>query len=132
LDVCPELLRASKWSAARYGLEAELIDVADKRAIPAHELVEKLLATLRPTLESYGDWDEINSLARDTLARGNGATRQRAAYARRDQLKMLLTCKLQRRRRALSDRLDPNASRAAKHDVHTGLENPRVAMENVW
>lgn len=27
---------------------------------------------------------KINSLARDTLARGNGATRQRAAYARRD------------------------------------------------
>jgi carboxylate-amine ligase len=86
LDVRPELLRAAKWSAARYGLEGELIDVADKRAIQAHQLVKKLLATLRPALERYGDWDEINSLARDTLARGNGATRQRAAYARRDQL----------------------------------------------
>lgn len=86
LEVRPELLRAAKWSAARYGLEAELIDVADKRAVPAHELIEKLLATLRPALERYGDWDEINSLARDTLGRGNGATRQRAAYARRDQL----------------------------------------------
>lgn len=86
LEVRPEVLRAAKWSAARYGLEAELIDVADKRAIPARELVEKLLTTLRPALEAYGDWDEINSLARDTLGRGNGATRQRAAYARRHQL----------------------------------------------
>ncbi|MDQ6653831.1 MAG: carboxylate-amine ligase [Acidobacteriota bacterium] len=86
LDVRPELLRAAKWRAARYGLEAELIDVADKRAIPAHELIERLLATLRPALERYGDWDEINSLTHVTLARGNGATRQRAAYARRDQL----------------------------------------------
>jgi len=34
LDVRPELLHAAKWRAARYGLEAELIDVADKRAIP--------------------------------------------------------------------------------------------------
>jgi carboxylate-amine ligase len=85
LNVRPELLRAAKWSAARYGLEAELIDVADKRAVPAHELIEKLLATLRPALEKYGDWDEINSLTHDTLARGNGAARQRA-YARRDQL----------------------------------------------
>jgi len=64
--------------------EAELIDVADKRAIPAHELIEKLLATLRPALEAYASWDEIKSLTRDTLARGNGATRQRADYARSD------------------------------------------------
>ena len=63
-----------------------MVDVADKRALPAHELIEKLLATLRPALERYGDWDEINSLTSDTLARGNGATRQRAAYARRDHL----------------------------------------------
>jgi glutamate---cysteine ligase / carboxylate-amine ligase len=86
LDVRPELLRAAKWRAARYGFEGELIDVADKRAIPAHELIEKLLATLRPALEAYGDWDEINTLTHDTLARGNGATPQRAAYARRGHL----------------------------------------------
>jgi len=49
-------------------------------------LIEKLLATLRPALELYGDWDEIKSLTHDTLARGNGATRHRAAYARRDNL----------------------------------------------
>ena len=85
LDVRPELLRAAKWRAARYGLEGELIDLVDKCAIPAHELIEKLLVTLRPALERYGEWDEINSLTHDTLARGNGATRQRAAYARRGQ-----------------------------------------------
>ena len=86
MDVRPELLRAAKWRAARYGLEGELIDVVDKCAVPAHELIEKLLATVRPALERYGEWGEINSLTHDTLARGNGATRQRAAYARRAQL----------------------------------------------
>lgn len=86
MDVRPELLRAAKWRAARYGLEGELIDVVDKCAIPAPELIEKLLASVRPALERYGEWDEINSLTHDTLARGNGATRQRAAYARRAQL----------------------------------------------
>ena len=50
------------------------------------ELIERLLATLGPALEAYGDWDEINTLAHDTFARGNGATRQRAAYARRGRL----------------------------------------------
>jgi glutamate---cysteine ligase / carboxylate-amine ligase len=80
-DVRPELLRAAKWRAARYGIEAELIDVVDERAIPAQELIEKLLATLRPALETHGEWDEINTLTHDTLARGNGAARQRAAFA---------------------------------------------------
>jgi carboxylate-amine ligase len=77
----PELLRAAKWRAARYGLDADLIDVPGKRAVPAREAVEKLLATLRPALEEQNEWDEVQALVRDTLARGTGAARQRAAYA---------------------------------------------------
>ncbi len=82
----PELLRAAKWRAARYGLDADLIDIEATRAVSASELVEKLLAYLRPTLEAHGEWDEINALTRDILQRGNGATRQRAAYARNGRL----------------------------------------------
>ncbi|MCA1592608.1 MAG: carboxylate-amine ligase [Acidobacteria bacterium] len=78
----PELLRAAKWRAARYGLDAELIDVAEGRAVPAHEHVEKMLSQLRPALEETHDWPEISTLVRDTLKHGNGATRQRAAFAR--------------------------------------------------
>jgi carboxylate-amine ligase len=78
----PELLRAAKWRAARYGLDADLIDVAQKRAVPALELVEKLLVFLRPTLEEDGEWEEVRALVRQTTERGNGAARQRAAYAR--------------------------------------------------
>jgi carboxylate-amine ligase len=77
----PELLRAAKWRAARYGLDADLIDVETKRAVPALELVEKLLAFLRPVLEEHQEWDEIQALVRETCARGTGAARQRAAYA---------------------------------------------------
>lgn len=77
----PELLRAAKWRAARYGLDADLIDVEAKRAVPALELVEKLLAFLRPVLEEHQEWDEIQALVRETCARGTGAARQRAAYA---------------------------------------------------
>ena len=80
--VRPELLRAAKWRAARYGLEADLIDTAEQRAVPAREMVEKLLTLLRPALEADGAWDEVSALARATLARGTGAARQRAAYAR--------------------------------------------------
>jgi carboxylate-amine ligase len=77
----PELLRAAKWRAARYGLDADLIDIPNKRAVPAPKLVEKLLSTLRPSLEEYEEWDEIEALVTQTIERGTGAARQRAAYA---------------------------------------------------
>lgn len=81
-EVRPELLSAAKWRAARYGLEADLIDVEAGCAIPAGELIEKLLAHLRPALAAAQDWEEISALVRATLAQGNGAARQRAAFAR--------------------------------------------------
>jgi carboxylate-amine ligase len=81
-----ELVRAAHWRAARYGLDAELIDLDAKRAVPARQLVEKFLAFVRPALEEYGDWDEISSLVRETMQRGIAATRQREAYKRRGRL----------------------------------------------
>ncbi|HEY0406954.1 MAG TPA: carboxylate-amine ligase [Pyrinomonadaceae bacterium] len=79
--VRPELLRSAKWRAARYGLDADLIDVRNKRAVPAIELVEEFLTSLRPSLEEHQEWDEIQALVNETTARGTGAARQRAAYA---------------------------------------------------
>ncbi len=78
----PELLRAAKWRAARYGLDADLIDVEAGEARPARHVVETLLAFLRPTLEEHDEWDEVSALVRETLERGNGATRQRETYTR--------------------------------------------------
>ena len=80
--VRPELLRAAKWRAARYGLDADLIDAEEGQAVPAHELVERLLTRLRDALEEDGAWEEVSELVRTTLRRGNGAARQRAAFAR--------------------------------------------------
>jgi len=81
-----ELIRAAHWRAARYGLDTELIDIGQERAVPAHELVERFLAFVRPALEEYGDWDEISSIVRETMQRGPGATRQREAYKRTGRL----------------------------------------------
>jgi glutamate---cysteine ligase / carboxylate-amine ligase len=75
--VRPELLRAARWRAARSGLEGELVDVLERRAVPAPELVESLLAYLGPALEAAGDAEQVQALARETLARGTGSTRQR-------------------------------------------------------
>lgn len=82
--VRPELLRAAKWRAARYGLDADLIDVEQGQSLPAHHLIERLLAHLRAALEADKAWEEISELVRITLRRGNGAARQRAAFARTD------------------------------------------------
>lgn len=81
-----EIIRAAHWRAARYGLDTELIDVGEQRAVPARLLVEKFLAFVRPSLEEYGDWDEVSSIVRETMQRGIGATRQREAYKRAGRL----------------------------------------------
>ncbi len=78
----PELLRAAHWLASRYGLDAKLADVEAGRAVPAREMIEKLLAFVRPALEEGRDWEEVSALVRDTLKHGNGASRQRRAYER--------------------------------------------------
>ncbi|GHO86331.1 carboxylate-amine ligase [Dictyobacter formicarum] len=77
-----DLLRASHWRAARYGLEGDLVDVNTREIIPAPELVERLMTFVRPALEADGDWDEVSGLVRQTLQQGNGACRQRAVYQR--------------------------------------------------
>lgn len=82
----PELLRASHWRAARYGLDEELVDVTAQQSVPARELANKLLQLVRPALESSGDWDEIAALVQRTLEHGNGAQRQREVYRRTGRL----------------------------------------------
>jgi carboxylate-amine ligase len=80
--VRPELLRAAHWSASRWGLEAELVDVEAECSVPARELVEKFLDFVRPALKEFGEWDEVYAIARETMQQGNGAARQRDVYKR--------------------------------------------------
>ena len=81
-----ELIDASRWRAARYGVEGTLVDLAEGRTAPARAVVGRLLAHLRPALEAAGDWDEVHGLVERTLGGGNGAVRQRAALARRGEM----------------------------------------------
>jgi carboxylate-amine ligase len=86
VHVRPEMLRAAVWRAARYGVEGELIDLAERRSVPAPEAVRDLLVRLRPVLEDAGDWDQVESLVEKVLTEGTGATRQRRAFAREESL----------------------------------------------
>ena len=85
-SVRPELMRAAHWRASRHGLDGELVDPEAARAVPAQEVIEKMLAFARPALEEAGDREEVAALARETLERGNGASRQRRAYERAGRL----------------------------------------------
>lgn len=80
--VRPELLRAAKWRAARYGLDATLVDVHEQTSRPALEVIDGWLTFLRPSLEDNGDWAEISALVQQTIEGGTGAARQRNAFAR--------------------------------------------------
>ena len=81
------LHRAAMWQAARSGLGGELLDLESHPSrLPAAEAVRQLVTRLRPQLEEFGDWQTVSDLAEATLARGNSADRQRAAFAERGRL----------------------------------------------
>lgn len=81
-DVHNELLRAASWQAARYGLDVDLIDIWEKRAVPARLLLESFLEFVRPALEAEGAWERVASSMQRVMQHGNGAARQRAVYGR--------------------------------------------------
>jgi carboxylate-amine ligase len=82
----PEQLRAASWRAARHGLSEQLLDVSTTELVPARVLVDRLLERLRPALAEVGDLDAVTELLDTALTRGNGAARQRRAYAERHEL----------------------------------------------
>jgi carboxylate-amine ligase len=75
----PELLEAALWRAARYGLAEELVSPSTMTLLPAADVVAELLAKVGPDLDDLGDREAITTGIEGLLARGNGATRQRAA-----------------------------------------------------
>jgi carboxylate-amine ligase len=81
-----ELLRAANWRAARSGLSDRLLSPIDGEARPAEEAIAQLLRFVTPALEEREELEQIEALTAAIVQRGNGATRQRAAFARRGQM----------------------------------------------
>ncbi|HVQ96526.1 MAG TPA: glutamate--cysteine ligase [Mycobacteriales bacterium] len=86
-DVRPELLRAATWRAARSGLDATLIDPTRAAALPAAELIDRLVGYVRPALAAAGEQDAVADLLAAARRRGTAAARQRAALARHGDLR---------------------------------------------
>jgi len=80
------LTTENKWLAARYGLEAPVMDLATGRRnrVPVAQLVRRTLRDLEPHAHDLGCESELDGI-RAILARGNGSDRQlRIFNANRD------------------------------------------------
>jgi glutamate---cysteine ligase / carboxylate-amine ligase len=80
------LTTENKWLAARYGLEAPLMDLETGRRnrVPVAQLVRRRLKDLVPHARELGSEDALDGV-QDILSRGNGADRQLRVYnANRD------------------------------------------------
>jgi carboxylate-amine ligase len=80
------LTTENKWLAARYGLEAPVMDLATgkRNRLPIAQLVRRTLRELEPHARELGGERELEGI-RDILMRGNGSDRQlRVFNANRD------------------------------------------------
>jgi carboxylate-amine ligase len=76
----------NKWLAARYGLEAPVMDLATGRRnrVPVAQLVRRTLKEIEPHARELGSDRELEGI-REILAKGNGSDRQRRIWnANRD------------------------------------------------
>jgi glutamate---cysteine ligase / carboxylate-amine ligase len=71
------LTTENKWLAARYGLEAPVMDLITGRRnrVPVAQLVRRALREIEPHARELGSERELEGI-RDILDRGNGADRQ--------------------------------------------------------
>src|SRR5678809_374986 len=75
------LTTENKWLAARYGLEAPVMDLATGRRnrVPVAQLVRRSLKERAPHARALGADSELDGI-REILSRGNGAVRRRRVW----------------------------------------------------
>jgi glutamate---cysteine ligase / carboxylate-amine ligase len=80
------LTTENKWLAARYGLEAPVMDLATGRRnrLPVSQLIRRTLKEIEPHARELGSDRELEGI-NEILAKGNGSDRQRRIWnANRD------------------------------------------------
>lgn len=73
------LIGENRWRAQRYGVTEGLIDFGQREILPMGDLIEEMIEILQEDGEALASLDEITR-ARDIVAHGNSAVRQRTAY----------------------------------------------------
>ncbi|MEU1969587.1 glutamate--cysteine ligase [Micromonospora sediminicola] len=82
-----DVLRLAYWRAARDGMSGHGVDVPTGRLVPAATLAARMAALARPALQEAGDDVLVQRWMNRLRVSGDGATRQRAAAARRGRLR---------------------------------------------
>ncbi|MFJ9644917.1 glutamate--cysteine ligase [Streptomyces sp. NPDC101206] len=85
-----DVLYLARWRAAHDGLEGFGLDPYTGAELPAADLAEALLDLVAPELAACGELDHAAETLGRLLRDGSGAHRQRAAYARRQDLRDVL------------------------------------------
>lgn len=68
------------WRAARFGTEENLVDVGTAQAIPAWNVIDRLIDSISRSLQQTGDTDLVRSGLDRIRRRGTGARLQRNAF----------------------------------------------------
>jgi carboxylate-amine ligase len=75
------LIAENRWRAARYGLDAELVDLANGRARPARDAIRELVDLAAPAADRLGCTAELGEVER-LCERGSGTDEQRRIHER--------------------------------------------------
>ncbi|MFV8162512.1 glutamate--cysteine ligase [Mycobacterium sp. 134] len=85
-------IRAAHWKAARDGLDGDGIDLlGDQSTVPARELLDRFVDTVRPALVALGDYEMVRGELGRVVAEGNGAMRQRRAWRCRGEIEDVIS-----------------------------------------
>ncbi|MFI7233234.1 glutamate--cysteine ligase [Nonomuraea angiospora] len=77
-----QVCAAAVWNAARHGLDGPGVDVFEERAVPAVQLLDRLVGHVSGALADSGDLAEVEDLVARVRRMGTGAERQRRAAMR--------------------------------------------------
>lgn len=77
----PEYLDLAFWQGAKGGLDGPWLDPWTQRSTSARSQLSFLMDHLEPALRHNGDLERVRQRMHEILAHGNGATRQRSAFA---------------------------------------------------
>ena len=86
-----DLLRVAHWRAAQFGLSTDLIDPVNRSLAPVRAVFGSFVAHTRDALDEAGDTDAVHELFERLLARGAGASRQRAVVEASGSLQAVVT-----------------------------------------
>ncbi|HJR39848.1 MAG TPA: glutamate--cysteine ligase [Nocardioidaceae bacterium] len=73
-------LRAATWRASRYGTAGRLVHPEKLELAPVRDVFGALITQIGPALDDAGDRPMVEAAFEHLLARGNGASRQRAVF----------------------------------------------------